>query len=655
MDGKCLPYPTLKRSGIRISCLLPCYRETRELDCVLSTFSPKNFRNQDDSISFEKCLELFFVVDGQDMSDVDSPTMNILKQRLGVNCEKKYFYDGLHCLGYFYKGKVGLMRYVVIVKGPLLRRGKRYSILLLYNLIMERERLFGWSPEYVMNVDADTFCPGHSMLETVRFMDKMPRSVGAVQPKLYSADMDIETNGLRDSTLMFSYFFDYMLYKKQSALSFFSWADMLFGPVVLFRYEAVKRIYPQVKQPIPHWNMWAHHGKYFSDDLYLSSLLLCNGYSTKIVPHVVAYPHISTTPEEQLEQMRRWLNTDLTIGITMKVPSLMRRKPWMLPLYIPLLMFLTLPYSTALQIYTLQLNLESIGFSTQYAFCFMTLLTLLFGVLCFGRSWKEKWEVFLLRVLWVCGIGLSLGHYKVILDSAMRSFPVGFVSVACLLSMVILILQHAPLRCLPTHLLSLVAYIAHPYQQFFYVINAICNLHVAKWGTRENTNDDDYLALEHAVERAVQGTDATRRKKHSDIISPIDLADVQGGCAEPASALHYVDTILTYVPTSTWVSLDVDVMIGNMLMYFSCCGLMTTILFLVYCMRYFSIESTVLLYIGLVLYSNVFCFLFIALEWLHLHYGEKIIPKWTQFDKRHGERWWSGTWDVLKVPLCKSE
>eukprot|EP00211_Chloroparvula_japonica_P001604 CAMPEP_0119159174 /NCGR_PEP_ID=MMETSP1310-20130426/53629_1 /TAXON_ID=464262 /ORGANISM="Genus nov. species nov., Strain RCC2339" /LENGTH=544 /DNA_ID=CAMNT_0007151803 /DNA_START=184 /DNA_END=1818 /DNA_ORIENTATION=+ len=529
--------------------------------------------------------------------------------------------------------------------------------------MMERKRVLGWECEFIMFMDMDTFVPGHTISEMVRFLGELPRSVGAVQPRLLSTGFHVRDSNLLGTinNLMYCEIFEMNMHRMVQAYSYFDFADCLYGPCVMYRYEAILAIYGELEKPIPYWDIWTYDSKHFSDDLYMTVQTLCQGYSTRMVPHVAAYVQMCDTYVTQLNQLRRWRNSDVTATPQFKIPAALRLNPLVVLTYLIIGEWSLVPIFTAFYLYSIAFFLKQITDWTRWErFGVTAVIALLIYGFFYGQKFKTATARAALSALWYLAflatpIMYNLFYYA--LDDTELALPLTVLNVVIVVWKIV---THGPPRAWFGYLLSQICRLCTPYLTLLYMLYATANYHEVSWGTRENDTDVEEARLQ--LERERQAYAHPR-----DSSSPAPAAGTtatpaphdggtHGAPAGPAPKFsgflqHLSKTILTYetIPTLSGDP-GLDLMLGVVGMtLFSAffLGLALAWLALLIHLGEFWASS---LFLSLTLAMNLFILTFTLLDrWRCAR--DKIAPFSLYLDPQYANNWRTFTWNVLYDPI----
>ena len=284
-----------------IFCFIPACNETEEE----ASHSINTFRKEsilDDSIS--KRLRLIIILDRQKDDILETPTFVAFKKLLGIQSHNEHhepnFIKKHGCR--VFKGVKDDIPYSLYVKGDNLITGKRYSILLLADILKQYEKEFHEIPKHILFLDCDTKTSGKDIKSLVDEIERDPHC-GGVTGWIKVANS--KSKNLIVAMQEFEiYLFNHVIDK--AAASIFKKCTILPGAFSLIRYSCFKECLKEFSQVPRKDNIFTTNLLEFGEDRYLTTLLLSKGYNTRYTQCAVSYTVIPDTFSSFLTQQRRW-------------------------------------------------------------------------------------------------------------------------------------------------------------------------------------------------------------------------------------------------------------------------------------------------------------------------------------------------------------
>ncbi|CAG9463692.1 unnamed protein product [Pedinophyceae sp. YPF-701] len=302
-----------------ISIMLPAYRETEEeLRLSLLSYTVDNIPDTD----MRNVLELYVVLDGHspDQPEDDNPTLSAVKHLLFAGATSEVQRVD-HPYFRLYRGRYHGVPFGLYIKSPRLRRGKRFSQILLVELLRVRADLLGISPFALLSCDADTYVTGWSL--------HVLREALVANPSHAAVSGQILPDNIRWKWGLFwpkqqTVFSQYMEYSFSSIIdkafqAAFGSVLVLPGAFSLLRFSALNDVWAAYSTRTRQGQLLSINCLDLGEDRYLTTLLLMAGHSTGYVESAMAFTNVPDDWTALAVQRRRWYNSTVANYLLMIV------------------------------------------------------------------------------------------------------------------------------------------------------------------------------------------------------------------------------------------------------------------------------------------------------------------------------------------------
>ena len=305
-----------------VTIFLPAYRESRrELEASLSSFSRYSIPNQD----LRDRIEVFIFLDGSTDFEHPSETYNVLRDILFSTTSGHYSnpsspssssFNPSAAVTYdheYFQYQFGFLHddipFHFLVKSKSAKSGKRQSMIMFFDILIERENLSQYnsaSLPFVLTLDSDT---EFKQKPLIRCIDELSAdlSCGAVCGRVRVTNLKLL------SPLTWAqegeYFFSQALDKAEQGL--FGSTTVVPGAFSLFRFKALQDILGPYSEIVLPGQLIKSNLLDLGEDRYITSLMIERKYTVRYIPGVVVTTEVPERLAELLAQRRRWINSTL--------------------------------------------------------------------------------------------------------------------------------------------------------------------------------------------------------------------------------------------------------------------------------------------------------------------------------------------------------